>query len=198
MNPEELKRLFTLLGALRDEVISPDEFEALNALLENNETAQEYYLDYVYLCTDLCNLQAAIKQDDLSEEDLYRRQAAIQPTLTLGMLRELGDYERNAETVHLPKKAESSKSATLVIERVPVTLPRRKVSKLSIVTFVTSLAALLFLVAYVHIVLPDPSYEVATLSDSMDAQWASSAVLQNGARLSAPSSEPFRLQPCGR
>ena len=187
--PEQLNRLFYLLGALRDEVITDDEFTELNTLLEENDAARELYLDYIYLCTDLCNLQAATNQDlPCGESDI----AAVsdEPTLTLEMLQVLGDYERNAETLNIPRPVKDEKT---VIEKVPVKVPPRKLSRISILSFAASLAALLFLIAYVHLV-PRPSYEVATLSNAVDAEWDFYLPLQHGARLSASSANPIQLQ----
>jgi hypothetical protein len=65
LTPEQLDRLFYLCGALREETITENEFAELNALLETYPAAQDLYLDYVYLCTDLCKLQAAIKHTSL-------------------------------------------------------------------------------------------------------------------------------------
>ena len=47
--------------------------------------------------------------------------------------------------------------------------------------------------AYVHLT-PPPSFEVATLSEAVDAQWSSYLPLQKGTRLSVSSSEPIQLQ----
>ena len=136
MTPEQLNRLFYLLGALRDEVITDDEFSELNRMLDENSIAKEYYLDYIYLCTDLCNLQAAIKQDTRLSENRIDEQENTDltaPPLTLDMLRVWGDYERKAETLDLPSSDETEK---IIIGKIPVKVPPRKISKMSIVTLV--------------------------------------------------------------
>jgi hypothetical protein len=193
MTPEQVRRLFYLLGALRDEIITEEEFLELNALLDENSEAQEYYLDYIYLCTDLCNLQAAIKQDERLVDRRMEEEEAIDspaPVLTLEMLRVLGDYERKAETLNVPKIHETDKPP---LGKIPVKVPPRKISRVSILTFVSSLAALLFLIAYVHLV-PRPSYEVATLLDSVNAEWSHFLPLQKGTRLSVSSAGPIELR----
>lgn len=192
MTSQQLNRLFYLLGALRDGIVTEAEFADLNTMLENSPQAQEYYLDYIYLCTDLCNLQAAIKQDAHLQETIDRQDAGdlSAPPLTLDMLRVWGDYERKAETLNLPD-AEADEKA--VVGKVQVNVPPRKISKLSVVTLVTSLAAMLFLVLYVHL-NPRAAYEVATLSEAVGAEWSYHLPPQKGTRLSVSSDDPVQLQ----
>jgi len=67
------------------------------------------------------------------------------------------------------------------------TLPRR-INKYSLITAVASLAALFFLIVFAHYTPVNPYPEVATLSDTLHAQWAESdASLKPGFRLTAKS-----------
>lgn len=67
------------------------------------------------------------------------------------------------------------------------TLPR-KINKYSLMTAVASLAALFFLIVLAHYTPVNPYPEVATLSDTLHAQWAESdASLKPGFRLTAKS-----------
>ena len=67
------------------------------------------------------------------------------------------------------------------------TLPRR-INKYSLMTAVASLAALFFLIVFAHYTPVNPYPEVATLSDTLHAQWAESDVsLKSGFRLTAKS-----------
>jgi|GEM_PF-6475589 len=45
MTPEQLNRLLTLLGALREEVLTDAEFAELNQMLQTLPQAQDIYLD---------------------------------------------------------------------------------------------------------------------------------------------------------
>lgn len=191
LTAEQLHRLFYLLGALRDEVITNEEFAELNKMLEQNSAAQDVYLDYIYLCTDLCNLQAAIKKDTPAGPRTVDPESGMQanPPLTVEMLKVWGDYEKNAEILKLP--GETVKP--IVIGKVPVTVQPRQISKMSIVTLVTAIAAVLALILYVHL-NPRITYEVATLSNAVEAQWSSYQPLQKGTRLSVSSADPIQLQ----
>lgn len=191
---EQVNRLFYLFGALRDEIITPQEFSELNEFLKTYPIAQDYYLDYMYLCTDLCNLQAAIKHASAAknqpqacrieaEEDDYNS-----PPLTLDILKVLGDYEKQAEALELPapEPPEEDTDRTLVIKK-----STPKVSKLSIFSLITSLAALLFIIAY-PLLFPPPPVGVAFVSDTIDAKWSSLDSLENGTRLTA-GADPIQI-----
>ncbi len=49
LTPLQLNRLLTLLGALRDEIITSGEFDELTELLKTYPAAVDYYLGYIYL-----------------------------------------------------------------------------------------------------------------------------------------------------
>lgn len=194
MNPEEIHRLVYLCGVLRDEIITKEEFDELNKLLEENDEAQNFYLDYVYLCTDLCKLQAAIHHSPVLEQapeasrDLENYPELTHPALMLQTLKALGDYEKNAQALDISPSAPEK----VTIQKAAVQKPSRKFPTFSLVTFAASLAALLLMILYVQI-SPPKMIEVATLSDSIDAQWSWGFPLQKGARL-ATSSESIHLQ----
>jgi len=176
MSPDQLNRLFYLCGALREGVIGEPEFAELNALLESSSDAQDIYLNYVYLCTDLCRLQAAVNHNPLAAADTA---VVSNPGMDLEMLRALGKYEKEADALEVPVRTEPPRSPARVaaVEYVP-----HRVSKLSVFTLVTSLAALLLMIAYVCL-NPHNTFEVATLSDALDAQWSAPLPLKQGTRL---------------
>lgn len=193
MKREELNRLLTLCGAVRDGMITEEEFTELDALLRHDPEAQSYYLDYIYLCTDLCNLQAAIKHASARKTDRRRGEPACSDgadsPLTLEMLKALGEYEKEAEVLEMP---EPDKPRKRVVNKALIESRPRPVSKLSIVTFVASLAALLIVLVYIHL-NPRVSFEVATLTGSVKARWSSSLPLEQGLRLPV-SSDTIHLQ----
>ena len=193
LTPEQLNRLLYLCGTIREGIITPEEFSELNGLLETNPTAQEYYLDYIFLCTDLCNLQAATKhhssiwkalQDDSTPtEELGLAEAP----LPLEFLEALGDYERKAQTVVLPK---TETCEPILPSKASVVKPVRKISKAPLIVALTSLAAFLILMAYV-LLNPRNAFEVAVIADTLNAKWSSSLPLKAGSRLSV---EPEWIQ----
>lgn len=93
----------------------------------------------------------------------------------------LAEDEKTAPSVKLP---EPMKEPVVVrkacIEKVP-----RKISKFSLVSAVLSLAAILLLVAYVHLVPITVYEEVATLVDTVNIQWGEAGMsLEKGSRIS--------------
>ncbi len=193
LSAEQLNRLFILLGALRDGVLTGQDFEALNDLLRNSPEARDYYVDYVYLCSDLCNLQAAIKHSPAKPREqascgCEADEELVTPPLALDILKELGDYENQADALELP-------APETVCEPAPAVHPSRKpapqVSKLSMISLITSLAALLFILAY-PLLFPPPLTGVAFVSDVIDAKWSSSESLEKGVRLAA-GADPIQI-----
>ncbi|MEJ5259816.1 MAG: NPCBM/NEW2 domain-containing protein [Anaerohalosphaeraceae bacterium] len=180
----QLNRLFTLLGALRDEIITPQEFDELTALLKNYPQARELYLDYIYLCTDLCNLQAAIRHTPALASPLSCSTQEPEDSgapLTLEFLQVLGDYEKNAEAVELPPVELPALQSP---RPVPAVKTKPQVSKLSLFALLTSLAALLMILAY-PLIFPAPQPGVASVLDTLGAAWSSREPLEKGVRLSA-------------
>jgi hypothetical protein len=187
LTPLQLNRLFTLLGALRDEILTPGEFDELSELLKRYPAARDYYLDYIYLCTDLCNLQAAIKHapalSDSDDSCCIRGETADSagPPLTLDILKELGDYENEAEALERPPMKIAEEPAE---EEEPSPKPAPRVSKVSLFSLVTSLAALLLILVY-PLLFPPPLTGVASVVDTIGASWSSRDPLEKGSRLAA-------------
>jgi len=79
-------------------------------------------------------------------------------------------------------------SLPIPLDVQPVCLYPRKFNKYSLITAVASLAALFFLIVFAHYTPLPRNQEVATLSDTLHAQWAESdTVLKPGFRLTAKS-----------
>ncbi len=192
LSPKQLNRLFSLFGSLRDGMITEQEFSELSGLLDSSTAAQEYYVDYVCLCTDLDTLQASLKSVQPVKNAATEKGSAmdlLNPQLNLDMLRIWADYEKTAEALELP---EINDTELVQVQKLPFKPVSRKVSKLTIGTLIGSIAALLFLLAYV-LLNPRYSLDVATVSNAVDAQWSSSLPLQRGTRLAISSSDPIQL-----
>ena len=180
----------TLCGALRDGVITPEEFSELNETLRTDPLAREYYLDYVYLCADLYHFQSAAQHaaDDPCSDAAPPDEQCVDSAITMDMLKVLAEYEMHAEALALPP----SDNPKAILIKAPVEKVPHKISRLSALTFVTLLAAMLMMIVYVYL-NPRTSYEVATLTDSIGSQWTSSLPLEKGVRLIV-SSETIELQ----
>jgi hypothetical protein len=195
MTPVQLDRLFYLLGSLREGILSKPEFAELNRILETDSEGRDYYVDYMYLCADLCNLQAATSHNSLfwnalqegaGEADLVRSGGA---SVLFETMKLLGEDEKKAEVISLPrKKGEAEEEVkNIFVQNTP-----RKVNKASFYTAFLLLAALFVMIVYVYL-NPRYSLEVATVADSIDAQWTSWLPLNKDARL-VVEPEPIKLQ----
>jgi cell division protein FtsL len=194
MTPVQLDRLFQLLGSLREGVISEAEFAELNRILETDSEGQDYYVDYMYLCADLCNLQAAIRHNDSAwnamGSDKSKGLHTDDTPLSLEAFQILGDYEKKADAVEIPK-TEQDDAAAGVSDKSTEKISRR-ISKPLFAMLITTTAALIFLLVYINL-YPRTSQEVATLTDSIDAQWTSWLPLSQNTRITA-SHDLIRLQ----
>ncbi len=66
-----------------------------------------------------------------------------------------------------------------------------RINKATLLTLILSAAAMVFLVVYARLAPPAP-YEVATISDSIDARWSSDMPIEPGTRM-VSNSAPIRL-----
>lgn len=114
----------------------------------------------------------------------------VEQALNPEIWRLLSENEKTAPSIELPEPAKPPEMMSQAnIERLP-----RKVNKFSIASAFVALAALLFPIVYVHIVPIPVHEEVATLTDTVDAQWAeSTAAIKKGARVST-NTEPLMLR----
>ncbi|MBP8604529.1 MAG: NPCBM/NEW2 domain-containing protein [Phycisphaerae bacterium] len=94
----------------------------------------------------------------------------------------LSETENTAPAVECSPPTASRQPAG--IQKIKVEKVPRKISRLSLATLVVSLAALLFAVVYVQVVPVAVHEEVATVADTLNAQWADSdESLKSGDRL---------------
>ena len=108
--------------------------------------------------------------------------------------RVLAQHEKSAPAIEIERPEE-------VIERQLIQkveykrTPPRTINRFTLATAVLSAAALLVMVLYVRLA-PPAAYEVATVSDSINAQWSSSLPVEPGTRMvsdSKPDRKSTRL-----
>jgi hypothetical protein len=123
MNPEESGKLSELLGKLRDGAITKEQFAQLDQLLENDPQAQQYYVDYILLCSDLRNCQAAVALDMLamarllqikSPPDHLEASTVENPQY---IWEDLAEHEKNAAAVEVDKVEEVAERILTAEER---------------------------------------------------------------------------------
>ena len=158
-NGYSLTRLYDLgLRALED-VITDKEFTELSEILAGDSGAVEKYFDLMMAHTSFCKLSNRI----LSDTDEHIK-SIYEPSLWQEML----EYEKTAVAV---EEEPTEKSVEPWQGMVKVEKPKRVMSRFSIYTLALSAAAVLLFM--VMVLLSPVRPIVATLTDSINAEWIS-------------------------
>jgi len=155
------KEIRGIVCVLLDGTLRQADFDRLQMLLEHNPPAQDYYLDLLEVSVSLRKLDWTVElgspEDAILDEELWSQ---------------LAYTERNAPAVELcgPAVQESP-----YIHKLAVPTHQRRISKLSLVSALTSLAALIVMLCYANLP-PKANHEpVAVMNDSMGAVWGSAS-----------------------
>lgn len=190
MDHKEAARISELLIYCCDGVADKDHITELESLLDQRPEALEYCVE---MLMDLnyfhCMAQtplSAHRQAALSEIEFM---SELDPQQQLELLGDFAEYEKVALAATINREQEQIKPP--LIEKVSYERPVRTINKYTLTTAILAAAALLIMIAYVRLAPPQP-YEVATLKDSINAQWSSGLPLAAGTRLSSHM-EPIRL-----
>lgn len=177
-SPENLLSLF-----LYDQKsMTSEQIEALSAwILENPEHARTFIDEAMLHRTIHDHFIRSDHSAGLPFSALPDETSANFQTLTPEVWQLLSEHEKSAPSVEAPRKPKEKVPLrrTFVEEKPP------PVNKFSLVSAVVSLAAVLFMVVYVHLAPAPVHEEVAVLSDMINVQWnAAGGALQKGSRLS--------------
>lgn len=169
---------------------SRENMAELESLLDQNRPALEYCVD---ILTDL-NYFHGLMQTPLSQPALNGQgenvfMSELDPQQQTALLGDFAEYEKSAAAVEIA--APPRKEDPPLIRKITYKYPERSVNKFSLAAIIFSAAALLAMILYVHFAPPVP-YEVATISDSINAQWSSGLPIAPGTRISS-NSQPIRL-----
>ena len=182
---KDILRLSELVLLKLDGKISAEDLSILNNLLESNSQAQQMYLDLINICSGLSSHSTA-------GEINYYDQALDEVgagDFDLNYWQQLAEEERNAPAVDVePKIVQAEKTP---VRKTQVHRQPAQINKLSLYTAIISAAALVFIIVFVSFA-PPASQEVATISDSIDAEWSLNAPIKDGVRIS-DHSKPVRL-----
>jgi hypothetical protein len=171
MDLKQKKQFYSLLNALREEVISDEQLGALEHLISSDTEAAREYVLFVKLWTDFQFFGAANAKFSETSADLGRY---------ADFWEAMANYEKQAPELELPKEKPQRELIQKVVYPVP---EKRKISRFGIVTLLNAAAVLLFFLV-LRVVPPSGGLEAAVLSDSLNAQWANrKGVFQKGDRL---------------
>lgn len=159
--------------------LPPEENEALIQLLESSPDAVHLYNDLILLYSNLATPGKISLSPKVSAPSSKQLDA---------LLFSMARAEKDAPSLEIelaPKAAEKVPAQNITIEKAV-----SKINTTSLITAIVSLAAMVLMIVYV-ILNPRVSTEVATLTDSMHAQWSSDTPIKGGERL--VTSTPLHL-----
>ncbi|MBN2511992.1 MAG: hypothetical protein JXB18_03535 [Sedimentisphaerales bacterium] len=172
-----------LLLRLLDNDISDEGLSTLRAWINSDPEAKRYYCQFMGDYSALALLAALpAEQDGLG---ILENSCFDDQVWSL-----LSEEERNAPAVE-KAASEQKKSGPLLVQKVMPIRTVRTINKTAILTALISSAALFLMIVWVYLAPPKP-YAVATVWDSIDAQWSSGLPVQSGTRVSSHSG-PIRL-----
>lgn len=159
------------LLALQGE-ITPEQMDQLNRILASDPIKVRAYVDLMELCTELSpvgSVEISSQINDTTEG--YD-----------ALLKLLAEEEKTAQAIEIPKETPPRKLIQKIVYKPQ---EKKKINKFQMVTFITSVAAMLFFILFIKLVPQRPSsVEVATLVDQMNVQWSASGLQPNkGERL---------------
>lgn len=163
----KISALRFLLSKSLDGSAVPEDMERLNGLLLEDAQLRRYYLEYIQIHINLRRLHgkdASVLKT--GPEEIFDRQ----------LWEELARNEMTAETIEIePQKSPSN------IEPDNVTPVRQsiRINKFAIYTMLSAAAALIFMMVYIYL-NPPAQPAVATLLDSINAQWDTQVPMQAG------------------
>ncbi len=174
-NQDEISEL---LFRLLDNEISDKDFLKLKNHFSSDPQAKQHYCQFM-ADYSLLALRAttAVNQDD--KESLQNN------TFEDDLWTQLFEMEKNAPVIERPDTEEKH-------EEVKVVQTKKKTNKISLYAAVVSSAALFLILIYAHLSPKIVPYKVATVQDSINAQWSSNLPIMPGTRISN-NPEPIQL-----
>lgn len=148
----------------------------LEKVLRTNPKAVEYYQEIVWTHVGMKSMEgiSGLKQSDdkaCLDQDLW--QAMLQA-------------ERTAPEVKVQSKKQKAPVQEVSVHKIA---KKKQIGRLNWVSLVTSMAAMVLLLLFIKFAPPKTSVEVATLIDSISAEWGTYSAVQSGERFSSGKQE---------
>ncbi len=190
MDDRQRMRISELMLYCYDGSASPEDIAELEALLDRNRKALEYCVEISKVLSYFhCLAQVPLSQPDSVEGLDTEFMSELEQQQQMDLLCDFAEYEKHADALDI---ADPEKPVVLPpIKKLHFEQPARRMNKFSLATAIVSVAALLLMVVYLRYAPPAP-YEVATVFDSIDAEWSSDLSISRGTRITS-NSEPIRL-----
>jgi hypothetical protein len=155
------KELHDLLVSSLDGSITDTQTKRLNEIMDNDVQARRYCIDFYFLATSMKRPELYIGNNSSDASSESQQQFKD--------LQEFARYEIAAEIIKAPQPVPSE----VVIEDVKPKQANRKINKPSLVTTLILAAAMILLFVWARFTPISADKEVATLSDSLNAEWSS-------------------------
>lgn len=135
------------------------QFAAFDRLLREDADFRRYYLQFMAVNTSLGAIDKFPSSRLIEDDD--------NAVLSVDLWSELARQEQTAETVEV----EVPKQPPQIVKRQPIGIPPRKINKFSLLSALTSAAALVLLLLYVHWAPVKSALLVGKLTKTVGAQW---------------------------
>ena len=173
MKPSEnvFNKIDELIELAIDGSISPEQSRQLNDLIAGDAAVRRHYCEYVQLNLNIERLIHTVDAADLIEYEMIFDQELWQ---------KLADEEQQAPAAEI---SQDQPTQELIQKVVYPPREKRKISRFGIITLLNAAAVVLFFLI-LRAAPPKGGIEVATLSDSLHAEWMNAeGVMQDGKRL---------------
>jgi hypothetical protein len=157
--------------------ISQEEFAELDAYLSSSKANACYFTNCIATCMVIMDFSEVADSTCCFDSKSFDHD----------LWNELAAYEKTAPEAKIPQETQKQEPVRKAgRERV-----KHEVSRGAVITVITSIAAFLVMILYVSLSGQAP-YEMATVSDSIDAKWSSRLNIKSGVRLSSDK-RPIQL-----
>jgi len=165
---DKSNHLCDLLLLVLDGSARKENYVQLNEMLRQSEANRRIYMECMTTYVGLHYFEGNFTERDRNSRDF-----------DMDLWQEMSEHEKNAPATELPKVEPRQEPSRKVM------LPpceKRRLSTVSQVLLVMNAAAILFILLFLRLAPEKSGFEVATLTDSVNALWAGAGI-ENGARI---------------
>jgi len=187
MTPKERQEFCRLMNALREDTLTDEQFIQLDRWISTDRAAGQIYVDYTKMWAELQMFQASA--NPCVHAELTSKKLQDETGFNNSQLwQALSDEEKKAPVIQTFLE-EPSPPLVYKVEHPKV---RYRVRRSTIVSLTTALAALVLLMLFVRFAPPKSGMEVATLFDSVDAEWGMTNMdMRKGVRVATSSRDLY-------
>ncbi len=190
MKPEQKKEFYEWLSALREDDLTPEQFEQLDQLLGRDAAARREYVRFMNLCLDIKDFEeAGILTENVLESSAGDSAVSVFSPVDPHLWRALSLDEKNSPFVVSPEPQQPEPALGMNMKANVQSVFHAANTKRSLLTLFGSLAALMLMVLYVHLGSPTAQPYIATLTRTADdAKWinVTGTLIENGSLCAGP------------